>query len=70
MSTLKTTDNAALPGPVRSPGREPKAKGRKMVATSQSLGARQTKKQTVLMKRKDASRRKIASGMASLKHSY
>jgi hypothetical protein len=43
MSTLKTPDNATLPAPNVSPGRElrrQEARLRKMVATAQSRGAR------------------------------
>ena len=46
MSTRKTPDNATLPEPIVSPGRElrrQQAKGRKVVATAQSRGARRAK---------------------------
>jgi hypothetical protein len=44
MSTLKTPDNATLPAPIVSPGRDlrrQKARARTMAATAQSRGARQ-----------------------------
>jgi hypothetical protein len=50
MSTLKTPDNATLTEPIVSPRRELRrrqANGRKIVATSQSRGARQAKERTM-----------------------
>jgi hypothetical protein len=55
MSKLKTPDNATLPEPVVSPGRERRrqqAHGRKMVATSQSRGSRQAKERMMPKKLK------------------
>jgi hypothetical protein len=55
MSTLKTPDNATLPKPNVSRGRElrrQEARGRKMVATGQLRGARQAKERTMPTKHK------------------
>jgi hypothetical protein len=55
MRTLKTPDNAMLPTPLGSPGRELRrrqAKGRKTVAVAQSRDARQAKERTTPKKPK------------------
>ena len=67
MSKLKTPDNATLPEPVVSPRRDlrrQKARGRKMVPTAQSRGARKAKERTMPKKPKpepkaDERRRKL-----------
>jgi hypothetical protein len=63
MSTPKTPDNATLPEPAGSAGRElrrQQAKGSKMVEAAKSRAARQAKTRTMPKKPTADARRKIA----------